>query len=336
MVRCARAAAAAFALFIAPRAAEAAPVLRIKWPTIPGCPDSSVVVQRARAVLAQAKEVDDVLAIAEITPPAAVGDPWQLHVRVRTVRGAGERSLEAPSCEAVARAAGLLVALAALRARGPDTAHPLDELAPASDLVPNAEVLMSPLALPTQLAELPAVRTGTDGDEERFVPSAGFGIAMGILPNIAVGPNASFGYESGPWSANVGIRALLPQEATSRGLGANFVAFGGRFDLCRRLPLPDAWLTETHSCVGAIVDDIHASGVGKETFDARRTMISALVGLGARWAAFRVFRIGADVRVGAAFERPSFVVESVPAGERELHRPSIIQGEGTLTFGLVF
>ena len=88
---------ASLALSAIPRVAEAAPVLHIEWPTVPGCPDSSVVLARARAAIARSKDAGDVRAVAEIAPPVADGGSWQLHIRTRTVLGAGERTLDVPS-----------------------------------------------------------------------------------------------------------------------------------------------------------------------------------------------------------------------------------------------
>ncbi|MBN9164311.1 MAG: hypothetical protein BGO98_24465 [Myxococcales bacterium 68-20] len=332
---------AALAFLAAARVAEAAPVIRIEWPTVPGCPAASVVEQRARAAIAQAKEVDDVLAIAEVTPPTVDRGPWQLHIRTRTARGAGERTLEAASCDAVARAAGLLVALAALRTRAPSTDEALDEIHPRPERTEEPEVHLAPfapLALPSvppprEPSEAPRVKT----NDTFFAPSAGIGFAAGLLPRIGVGANAALGYEASWLRTSIGFRAFLPQETIRSGLGAELSALGASLDVCARLPLPALLRAKPRACAGATVDDIHASGRGgTRTFDARRTAIMAFAGLGAEWEIGRSFRIGADVRVGGSLVRPRFVVNSASAGERELHRPAAVRAETTLTFGLVF
>ncbi len=82
----------ALALLFIPRVAHAAPVVHIEWPVVAGCPSAAFVQERARAELARAREADDVRAVAENhAGRAAPGQPWRLHLRTRTIRGAGER-----------------------------------------------------------------------------------------------------------------------------------------------------------------------------------------------------------------------------------------------------
>jgi len=343
MVRSVRAAACAGAVAITMvvRTAEAAPALRIEWPDVPGCPPASVVLQRARAALAQAKEADDVLAIAEVTPPIAGGDGWQLHIRTRTVHGRGERTLEANSCDGVARAAALLVALAALRTRAPLVDRPIDEIHPPPDRVeePGAVPFSLTLVDPPKARperEMPAVKRAPT-DDARFTPSVGVGFASGLLPRMGLGANASFDYEASWLRARAGVRAFLPQEEIRWGLGAELSAMGASLDLCGRLPIPGLARARLHGCAGAAIDDVRAHGLGgAETSDLRRTAMMAFVGLGAEWDLGRRYRIGVDVRGGGLLARPRFVIVSAEQGERELHRPSVLRTEGSLLFGLVF
>ncbi len=335
---------AVLVFFAEPRDAQAAPVLHIQWPTVPGCPASPVVVQHARTAIAQAKNVDDVLAIAEVTPPASQGGPWQLHVRTRTIRGGGERTLEGASCDALARAAGLLVALAALRTRSPAPDEHMDEIAPEPDRVDELEAFVAPLSPPAATEPVPEPRAAerATSSDARFVPSAGIGVAVGLLPRIGVGPNVTLGYEASWLRVRLGFRALIPQEeARAEGLGAELTSFGATGEACGRLPLLDRFLdrlrTKAHACVGAAVDDIRASGFGgPQTFDVHRTAMMVFGGVAAEWALGSMYRVGVDVRAGGSPVRPRFLVDSVRAGERELHRPSALRAEGTLMFGLVF
>jgi hypothetical protein len=337
----AAASAAVLAFFAAARVAEAAPVLRIEWPTVPGCPGASIVEQRARAALAEAKEADDVLAVVDIAPPKVDGDAWRFHIRMRTVRGGGERTLEAGSCDAVARAVGLLVALAALRMRTPSMGESLDEIVPQPDRVEESGALVAPFApvdlpKPGPAREVPTAERAK-ADDAHFAPSAGIGFAVGLLPRIGAGAHVALGYEARWLRARAGFRALLPQEEIRWGLGAELSALGASLDVCSRLPLPALLRAKTHACVGATVDEIRASGLGgTRTFEAQRIAMMAFAGLGAEWPIGRVFRIGAEVRAGGSPVRPRFVIDSVSAGEREIHRPAALRAEGSLTLGLVF
>ncbi len=326
---------ALLAFFGVPRAAGAAPVLRIEWPTVPGCPGSSVVLARARAAIAQSKEVEDVRAVAEITPPAVEGGPWVLHIRTRTARAAGERTLEVPSCDAVARTAALLVALAALRARQPAEEHAMEELIPTPDRIDESSAPAAPLPLPKRARESsPPASPKTP--ESRLAAAGGLGITVGLLPRAAPVASAMFGYERPALRARVGVRVLLPQDAVDRSVGAELTTLGASFDVCARLPLPLPFRGRPHGCAGAMADDVHARGIGGiQAFDVRRTAVMAFGGAGAEWTLGRAFRLGADVRVGHSLLRPGFVIDA-DEGRRLLHRPAAVRSEAALTFGTVF
>jgi hypothetical protein len=340
------ASATAFVLCAPPRVAEAAPILRVEWPTLPGCPSSAAVLEGARAGIGRARRVDDVLAIADVTPPEAEGSPWRLRIRVRTVHGAGERMLEAASCGALARAAGLLMSIAALRTQPPQTDHPIEELAPAPDRVEEPGPLVAPLALAT----LPRMWSShSNANSGSFAANAGIGIDVGLLPSVAVGPSVVLGYESGRendgetavWSVHGGFFSGFPQDKVRRAalgeLGGTFSSLGASLDLCRRLPFPRAALARTRACAGATIDSVHATGLGgTSTFEARRVAAMAFAGVGADWDLGRSLRVGVDGRVGASLMRPTFVVDSVAEGERVVHRTAPVRGQATVTFGVVF
>jgi hypothetical protein len=326
---------ASLVVFGMPRAAEAAPVLRIEWPTVPGCPDASVVLARARAALGQSKDVEDVGAVAEITPPAKQGGPWLLHIRTRTVRAAGERTLEVPSCDAVARTAALLVALAALRSRAPAEEHAIEELVPAPDRVDESSAPAPPMPLRKRAREEPTALSPAAPDG-RFAPSVELGVAIGLLPRPAPMTSAMLAYERSSFRIRLGVRALLPQQTIDRGVGAELTALGASLDACGRLPLPLPFRGCPHACAGATADDIRASGIGGvEAFDVRRSTVMAFGGAGAEWHLGRTFRLGADARVGASLVRPGFVIDAGEA-HRLLHRPDTVRAEAALTFGFVF
>lgn len=342
MVRRIRAASALAVLSLctttaAAREAHAAPTLRIEWPTVPGCPTTAVVTQHARTALAQAKEADDVLAIAEIAPPRARGEAWRLRIRTRTARGAGERTLDGASCDAIARAAGLLVALASLRTRAPATEQPLDEIVPAPDRVGEAAASAGPVHAPPAPPAERGAPPAKEAAEARFVPKAGVTLALGLLPRVGAGPSASLAYEAGWLRASVGLRALAPQAEIRAGLGAEFSSLGASGDVCARLPLGAAGGARAYACAGAVVDDLRASGRGgAQTFDVHRATALLFAGLTAEWELGGSYRLGLAARAGGAPVRPRFLVDAHGSGERELHRPAALQAETTLSFGVVF
>ncbi|OJY18360.1 MAG: hypothetical protein BGO98_31945 [Myxococcales bacterium 68-20] len=308
--------------------------VRVDWPTVPGCPDAKSVVARVHREMERAAAVETVLARTEIQPPAARGDPWRVWIRTRTIRGAGERMLEADTCAELARASALLVALAAMRAAPPARSDEIAELMPSSDRTPEPEslALSRPLEPPRQ-AQWPAPR---EERRSRFIVSGGTWTGAGVLPSLAWGPTVAGSYETGPWSARLSVRAAVPQAQVLGTLGATFDALGVAADLCRAGALVHVATFTTRVCGGVELDAIRARGKGSKTADAVRAEAVPFFGLGASWSPARNVQLGLDVRAGPTLLQPSFAVVSAAEGQRSLHQPSAARVEGQLACGFVF
>lgn len=315
--------------------ARAAPAkVRVDWPTVPGCPDARSVVAGVQREMMRAAAVDTVLARAEIEPPAAPGDPWRVWIRTRTIRGAGERTLEADTCAELARASALLVALAAMRTTTPARSDEIAELVPSPDWTPEPE----PLA-PARPLELPRRPRQPDRREETrsgFIVSGGAWSGAGLLPSLAWGPTVAGSYELGPWSVRLSARAALPQDRFLGALGATFDALGVGADLCRTNALAREATFTTRACGGVVLDAIRARGSGGVTADHVRAEAVPFFGLGASWSPARDVRLGLDVRAGPSLLQPSFAVVTAAEGVRTLHQPHVARVEGLLACGFVF
>jgi hypothetical protein len=314
---------------------RAAPAtVRVDWPTVPGCPDATSVVARVHREMARAAAVETVLARAEIQPPAAPGDSWRVWIRTRTIRGAGERTLEADTCAELARASALLVALAAMRATPPARSDEIAELKPSPDWTsaPESLALSRPLELPPQ-AQSPAP---LEERRSRFIVSGGTWAGAGVLPSLAWGPTVAGSYETGPWTARLSVRAAVPQDHVLGTLGATFDALGVAADFCGAGALVRVATFTTRACGGVEVDAIRARGKGSMTADAVRAEAVPFFGLGASWSPARNVQLGLDVRAGPTLLQPTFAVVSAAEGLQRLHQPPAARVEGQLAFGFEF
>lgn len=309
------------------------PKNRIDWPSVPGCPDAKVAVAQAQRSIPPGAALDSVLARVEVEPPSASGESWRVHIRTRTPRGAGERTLEGESCAEVTRAAALLITLAAVRTNEPERTGELAEVMPPSDRTPEPDVL--PLAKPLDLpprAEPKAARSKADS---RLGASVGMWVGAGLLPSLAWGPTLRGSYELRAWRVRVEAHAAVPQQKSIGSLGGTFDALGASLDLCRTIALALTASLTTRACAGLDVDAIRARGIGREADVAIRPAALPFVGVDFSWRPTRDTHVGLDLRGGPSVVRPLFAVETA-GGVSTLHEPSPLRVEGALTAGFDF
>lgn len=107
----------------------------LAWDAPPACPSGEVVLAEVRRNLAEAGngEAPFVAAVSVTQPPWG---RWQASLRVETRGGRAERRFEAESCDAIASAAALIVALSADSGvgAGPAPAESLRSRAPVESL----------------------------------------------------------------------------------------------------------------------------------------------------------------------------------------------------------
>ena len=312
--------------------ARAAPkeLLTIEWPSVAGCPSQKTVSTLAARAIADATEADRVLARADVTAPSLVGEPWRVRIRTRTIRGAGERVLEARTCDELGRATALLVALAALRTEE----QPLDN--ETGEIVPEANRFEAPplfIEAPQRGSWAEPSPRAESSLEPTFLASGGLFVDGGALPGLAVGPSFRLEWGLGSWRLRIGFSVALEQEQASRGLGATFNLFGASVDLCRSVPLRPI---RPHVCVGGELDQVSATGIGDQRFESRRTTGLVFGGLGAEWSIAEHLRVGLDLRAGPSLRRPSYTVEHASGQRRELHEQSAVRGQVLGTFGVAF
>jgi hypothetical protein len=148
----------------------------LAWDAPPGCPTADKVLADVKASLAESGDGQAPF-VAAVTVREPAGGLWHASLRVETRGGRTERQFEAESCEAIASAAALIVALSA---ESPGAAAPAPEQRdiPAVAAGPQSRVVSPGDWRPGQLSAM--VNAIADGGTMPDSPARGFEIAVGM------------------------------------------------------------------------------------------------------------------------------------------------------------
>ncbi|NLE89191.1 MAG: hypothetical protein GX607_22635, partial [Myxococcales bacterium] len=269
---------------------------------------------------------------AHVTRHGALDSPSareRLRVVLRTRRGAthGARVIEADTCQGVAEAAAVVLALALVSPGAAPAAAPL----PEDPTHPAGPDPAEPRRDPPRPAP-PGPRSSSPRDPTLAVGAQG-AVDGGALPRWALGGSLLVAWVPGRARVEVDVRRWLPQ---SRNVGTS--AVGARFTLtswgaraCHRLgPLGDL---ELAPCVGVDGHWLAAHGYGADANqDASARWASLAAGALGRapltsWLALRT-RVEATVPLA----RPRFVVERMGA----VHQPAALGMSATFGAEVLF
>lgn len=306
---------ALLALAVPARADE--PRVALRWTAPEGCPAGSRVVA----------EVDRLLGAhgarparpLEVKAEVIAGDAGALRVHLEIEGDAGPRTrdLSAASCDALADAAALILAMtidpAAVTA-APPPVRPLPAPPPPTPLPP-------PPPPPPLPAPAPSLRP-------RFHLAAWARADLGSLPGVsfAAGGTAALGLgalrvELGAGAAPARTQAASRPAASGATAGGEISLIAGSAGLCYGV-LPEGRL-ELSPCAAIELGRLHAAGFGVTTPGEGNVLWSA-ARLGARFAWWPMSRAAIVLRAEAAvpFARPTFVLE----GLGTVHRPGPVAG----------
>lgn len=308
MVASSRFAVLAVALAFVPSTAHAADErLRLRWTAPPECPSEADVHAAALRGVDPAAS-GGVLEADAVVVATKAGSAWRLELVTRRGGRTGERAIEASTCQGVADAAAVLLAIAL----GPSEAG-------SAEVEPRAPEAPPP-ATPAADADRSELRRRAAVGRPRALA---LGIAGALdtatLPVVAVGGALSVGWTPGRARVELETRVLASQSATLEAsqAGADFsvLTFGARGCFA----VVHGGSLEVSPCAGADVHFGSAAGYGARTnFDAsaRWTALTGGVLLRAPLASWLAVRARADLAVPLA--RPDFVVQN----EGSVHRPA--------------
>jgi hypothetical protein len=236
----------------------------------------------------------------------------------------GERTIDATSCESLATATALILAL---------TVDPSKARAslPAEPTAPTAEAPPAPPPSP-----LPAPPRGS---RERMAALVAIGSAgdLGTMPSPALAPQATVGLLFGPVRAELSGDDWGPQNATPAGdasEGAHLHLYDATLRGCFRWRF--ASRLELDPCVGAGL--VYATSDGFTTrsdptftpYQSSGAWMTADGDLLAAWRLFGPIALRASVGAGAPLARPPFVVLRQQGPPKFLHESAAVIGRASL------
>lgn len=311
---------AAFLVFC-PKSARAEGDLDFAWSAPANCPDRAAILREIEGILhgpIQLGEGERLVVRANVRPPP-VSDPWHVDIETDDGERKAERSVDAATCEDIAAATALFVAVLidarAASAISEEAAEPEQREAPPPSKAIDADVNRSP-----------------ERTTSPFSPAAGItlGVAGGYLPHWSpgVGLYALVGWKS--LRAKLGGQALLPARRTiddAGAQGADFQLYSSNVDLCLEWPLASFALGP---CAGADLAYMTGKGFGPGVASKNGGAAFAGLALGGtlRWMGPGRFSLPLQLEAIAPLTRPLFVFMG-PAGT-SVHRPGSLAGRVTL------
>lgn len=297
-----------------------APQLELEWRAPAECPQIDDV--RARVDRSWATDAGGAIeARGEITPTEDRARPWRLRMRLVAASGSAERELDGRSCDALADAAALMIAMAASGADDPTPVIPEPAPEPPPEIPEEPPIPSKPPVIDTPPSET-ATREAASAPvapsvaRRRFPrPSAELGIAGGFDAVAVPGLGATLAGAVGVHWPRLRVRAIV-LHAIVRRVGdtpsARHRMTAGGLELCgfgnvRRWALG--------ACGHAEVGRMHSQGDGGVGL-VDRGLLWAAVGLGpaAQWRFAERWMLTGAANVIVPITRRTFSVGDAAVG----------------------
>jgi hypothetical protein len=299
--------------------AQAKVAVAFEWSAPAGCPSATQV--RAEIDQLLGAPIDESASV-DLTVHAAVEQREQWLVTLDTHSGGtdGHRTFESATCQGLASATALIVALmidpdaVAAQASKAKEAEPAPQPAPTATPAPDGPTLDGP-APATPTPEVPASAAPPPGPRTLF-GIVGLGAAghLGILPGADVGLAAQIGLLRGPW--RIELRgAYGPHEVRSDPVADASNAYG-KFRFWAAT-LAGCWMVARAwggfgPCADIEVGVVHGEGVGSTKTTSAAALwygMGAGAGLVVEATSWLHFPIHADAIV--PWHRPNYIFENV-------------------------
>jgi hypothetical protein len=267
----------------------------------------------------------------EVEVSRRIADEWHVVVRVlaRDAGAAGdedgappERQIAGASCDEVAEAAAVAVAMAALEREG----RAAEAVERESD--ERVATVSGESASDAGEAEPSASSDGTTAASEarwRYGLAAGAALDAGALPSAALGAQLELFAGYGALRAGVLGTVFAPQEKRLAG-GER----GGEFELMLAALLvcadPMQARLRALGCLGVELGALRATGIASAPLEGDAGWRALRGEAGVSWALGGGFRLSARAGMTVALARPPFVIDRVDT----VHRPSRLGGRGFL------
>jgi hypothetical protein len=311
-----------------PARAEGPPArVALRWTAPAGCPGGDRIVAEVERLLGAsgARPPAPLAVAATVTPDPAGG--LRAHLEAESPDGPRTKELQAASCDALADATAIILALmidpTALAAPVP-APPPLP--APPAAPVPASPPLPAPPAAPVPVPApppTPAAPPPSASLRPRFHLLAWALADAGTLPGVSFAAGGAVALSLGALRLELGAGAfpgrstVLAQRPTA---GGDVSLVAGTAGVCYGVLAPGRF--ELSPCLVVAVGRLHATGFGVSNPGEGSALWSALEP-GARLGWSPLARLALVLRAGASvpFARPSFVLAGVA-----VHRPGPVAG----------
>ena len=306
----------------------------LSWSGPPGCPTAENIQARVDALLggaASASRVADVRASGQVE---RVDNGFRLLLSMGVGSTPSSRVIEARTCDELAGAAAIAIALLARSTAEEGSAPAISPSTPAS--VPSDAPPNSPPAPPPSPNHDKAVSTK---DAPPIKPPPGglhllidapIGAAgWGSLPSAGLGLGAALGIRWKGLRANVGGELWQPQTNRVSGFASHFTLQSGRAEACF---IEAVHGLELGPCLGAAVQRLAGEGVGSRVFSANSRTALWISGTGGLFVSlptpsFTHLRFFGEARVLVSPRRPRFTIDQLgPVHEPAMAAPQLNLG----------
>lgn len=313
-------------------AAQPTARMALTWSAPPGCPTTENVQARVDALLggeASASSVADVRASGQVE---RLDSGFRLLLSMGVGSTPSSRVIEARTCDELAGAAAIAIALLARSTLDGGSAASTGEGAPASSAAAGREEPPppGPRANPATASGKKEAAVKAPPAGVRFLVDAPIGVAgWGSLPAAGLGLGAGLGVRWKALRASARAELWQPQTHAVSGFGSHFRLHSARAEAC---VLQAVHGLELGPCLGAAVQRLAAEGVRSEIFSAESRTALWVSGAGGLFASlptpgFEHLRFFGEATVLVSPLRPRFVIEQLgPVHEPALAAPQLNLG----------
>jgi hypothetical protein len=298
-----------------PSAAQPTARLALTWNAPPGCPTVESIQARVNALLGGAESASRVADVRASGQVERVDNGFRLLLNMGVADAPSSRVIEARTCDELAGAAAIALALLARSAPSSAATDPASDPAPTATSPEPPHLEPAPPPPPPERAKK-AEGAQAEGSSARlhFLIDAPIGLAgWGSLPSAGLGLGAAFGAR---WRAvRVVARGELwaPQKNEVAGFATHFSLQSARAELC---VVPALSGVELGPCLGGAIQRLTGDGIGSEVFAASSSSAawgsgSAAIFVSVPTPGFAPLRFFAEAAVLVSPVRPRFVIDQL-------------------------
>jgi hypothetical protein len=302
----------------------------IEWDApAPPCPTVTEVEDAVRRMAGRMPDASEIRARAQVS---RAGERWSLRLTTEVGERVQERALEADTCEALAKATAIVIAVAVDPIGAAHEVRNAQRIEAPSPERPPASAAATETAAETEVAPSPRATVTTNRKVRAPVRvhfGAGGGVVIGVLPGVSGGPVAALGLTAGRFRAELRGAWWAPRLGRDGGVTARIQVGTVGFMACGE---PGPTRATFPICAGIESGAMRARGVAVTNPRTQHlAWAAALIGAGVRgWVRPRI-GLRADVEVAIPFTVDRVVVGSPEANPpRTVHQTPFVGARALL------